>query len=436
MAGDPGERSTMTGAAMRPRRAVVLAWLREALTAPETAALGYLVTFAPMVLTNRLSAANFLFFAALLPLSIPRIVALASRPDGRAVLRRLPGTVVAASAAYVTFLTIAAAVQPDATWRLVRKDSEYGLAIVGFVAATGVLVATGTRFLRLAVLGLAGAVAASALLNVAAFLPSFPTDPEDLLAWRLVAVLGMPEYANATNISATYAVLLVVAAAAASGLTRSWLERSVLIVATGVLGVAVILTQSRGAVLGVACGLVVLAATLSRRARIALLVGATLCLAGLAVTPLGPDWVQRGVSYRPAVWAAYLDKAAERPLLGYGPHADIGVTIAPDVPIGQPHNLILSGQIRGGIGAALAMAALLAAGLFWSVRLVRAGGSVVPLCGFVTMTVCGMVDYNLLITRPAWPWLTFWLPIGFAAGAELAVRAGADPAVGDAGTRR
>jgi hypothetical protein len=40
------------------------------------------------------------------------------------------------------------------------------------------------------------------------------------------------------------------------------------------------------------------------------------------------------------------------------------------------------------------------------------------------MVACGMFDYNLLITPPDWPWVTFWLPIALAVGAETYVRNG------------
>ncbi|RAI42300.1 O-antigen ligase family protein [Rhodoplanes roseus] len=400
------------------------------LAGPTAAAAAYVLALSPLVLTNSLYLSNALVLAVLLPVALLRTWVVSGTPEGAAAVRLLPRSMVlGAVLAYLAALTIAAAMEPDATARIVRRDAQYGLEILAFVAATACMAATGTTFLRVLVLGLAVAVATSAAVNIAAFLPSFPADVDDLQVWRLTAVLGMPEYTNATNVSVTYGIVLVTAVAAATGLARQWIERAVLSTSAAVLGVGVVMTQARGAVLGVVCGILALAATLSRRARILILIGAGISLVVLATTPVGPDWVQRGASHRPAVWRAYVDKIMEHPLLGHGPHADIRVIIAPDVIIDQPHNLVLSGFVRGGIGAALAMVAILVAGLWWGIRLVRAGGTAVPLCAFVTMAVSGMVDYNLLITRSAWPWLTFWLPIGLAAGAEIELRArqGATP---------
>ena len=39
-----------------------------------------------------------------------------------------------------------------------------------------------------------------------------------------------------------------------------------------------------------------------------------------------------------------------------------------------------------------------------------------------TIAVAGMFDYQLMVTAPTWPWVTFWLPFGLAIGAEMAVR--------------
>lgn len=390
----------------------------------EVAAAAFVLTLGPLVLTNDLNAAHVLFAFVLLPLAVLHGVAIAADPVGAATLRRLPRSIVLiAVTAYLLALTLASAMQPDATPRLIRRLLQFDLEIVAFVAATALLTATSRQFLRLASLGLAAVVAASALVNVAMFLPTLPADAAALLGWRLMAVLGMPEYANSTNIGATYAVVLAIAVATLATLARKRAERVALAIATVILAVALVLTQARGAAAGALCGLAALAATQSHRIRLAIAAGGLLLVAVLVATPLGHDWIERGMSYRPEVWTTFLAKAAERPLLGWGVHTDLTVTIPSGLALDQAHNLVLSGLVRGGAGAAVAMAVILVGGLAWSIRLVRAGGSPLPLCAMVTMTVAGMVDYNLLITRPAWPWLTFWLPIGLAAGAELAVRA-------------
>ena len=83
---------------------------------------------------------------------------------------------------------------------------------------------------------------------------------------------------------------------------------------------------------------------------------------------------------------------------------------------------MLSAWFRGGIVGACAMGFILCGGILWARRYWLCHGDVVPLCVMVTIAMAGMFDYQLLVTYPTWPWVTFWLPFGLCVGAEMATR--------------
>ena len=132
--------------------------------------------------------------------------------------------------------------------------------------------------------------------------------------------------------------------------------------------------------------------------------------------------MQRGSGYRFEVWTKFLELIGERPLTGYGPFSPIGIKLDSGAFIDQAHNLMLSAWFRGGIVGAAAMAFILFGGIYWGRRYWASTGDVVPLCVMVTIVTAGMFDYQLLVTYPTWPWVTFWVPFGLCIGAEMAWR--------------
>ena len=86
------------------------------------------------------------------------------------------------------------------------------------------------------------------------------------------------------------------------------------------------------------------------------------------------------------------------------------------------HNLLISALVRGGLLSLAGMALMLGGGLYWSWTYARRSGDPIILAMMVAISVAGMFDYELLLKPTEWSWVAFWLPIGLAAGAELAVR--------------
>jgi O-antigen ligase len=338
--------------------------------------------------------------------------------------REVPmSTVMLAVAVYLGAMVFASYLDPLAERAFVWRQFRISLLILIFLYATALLMLTYARFFSDALLALCLAVAASAAFNIGVFLTSFASDLSQLPQARLIAVMGMQDYANSTNISATYAVFAVgaVALLARADVNRLW--RALLACAAVVLLLGVALTQARSAGLAVVAGLGVLVLTGSRRMRILAAVAAALGLLLLIAVPEIADiFLARGVSHRPDSWRQFSQLIAERPLFGHGSRPKIGAVLADGAFHNQAHNVVLSAWFRGGIAAALAMLFVLGGGLYWATRYWRLQGEVAPLCMMVAIATAGMFDYQILITYPAWPWLTFWLPFGLCVGAEMSVR--------------
>jgi O-antigen ligase len=362
------------------------------------------------------SPPRFVLFYFVLPAGV-----LALLSEGR---RKLTGSYVLwAAVIYLAAMLIASLAAPEANFHDVWRQFRISLLIVAFLVALGGLVAarpdfTGRLFL------LAGiAAAASAALNVGLYFEYLAPAHRAITAYRLHTMIGMPGYSNATNVSATYAVFFVGATAVLLRGGMSTLPRTLLTAAAAILLAAVLLTQARSALLGAVAGLAVLTPRVSLRSRL-VIVGIVFALAAaMTIAPLLQQvLLHRGSSYRLEVWAKFLALIAERPLIGYGSFSPAGITLHTGKFLDQAHNLVLSAWFRGGLVSGLAMAAILLGGIYWARRHHQTTGDAAPLAVMITIAIAGMFDYQLLVTYPTWPWVTFWLPFGLAIGAEMAWR--------------
>jgi O-antigen ligase len=361
--------------------------------------------------------ARTLFYAALLPLA-----GIGLLSPGRRYLAN--SVVLWACLVYLLAMLVASAVQPDAQLEDVWDQFQQSTLIVAYLLIVASLVACYPHFPRQLFLFVGIAVAISAALNIYLFFAHLaPAGDLAVQHYRLKSSIGMAAYANSTNISATYAVFFIGTLATLARAELSTRIRYVLALGCAVLLVAVALTQSRSALVAVLAGMIVLALTASSRN---VLRGTLAMLAGvvcaLAIPVVRHVLFLRGSGHRFEVWAKFWPLIEKHPLTGYGSFSPLGITLDNGTFLDQAHNLVLSGWFRGGIVSAVAMAAILAGGLYWSWRYWRATRQIVPLSVMVTIATAGMFDYQLLVTYPNWPWVTFWLPFGLCAGAEMAWR--------------
>jgi hypothetical protein len=333
-------------------------------------------------------------------------------------------SVLVACLIYLVGMDVASLSEVDVSTGQVWRQVRISPLIFAFLMTTGSLVAAFPSYTRWLFLAVGTAAAASAAINIGLyFVYLAPEHIRTLAQVRLLASIGMPEYANSTNISATYAVFFAGVAGTMlySQVTR--LQRAILAVDAAVLFSAVLLTQARSAWLAVLASLVVLMLVASRRIRWTSI--CVLLVAGVAVfaVPVLRETIfARGDSYRLEIWTRFVEFSWGRPLLGFGSFSPIGVTLKHGRFIDQAHNLVLSAWFRGGLASGLAMAWMLLGSLYWSRRFWSLTGNAVPLSVMTATFTAGMFDYQLMITHPTWPWLTFWLPFGLGIGAEMAWR--------------
>jgi O-antigen ligase len=294
--------------------------------------------------------------------------------------------------------------------------------ILSFLLVTAFLVATSPRFLEKFFVALCPIVALSALINMAIYAYSTPL-PIPLVSYRLVAAIGTPRFTNSTHISSTYALFLVGGLSILVACQLSRVQRIVLQWSAPVLVAGILMTQARGAIAAVVAGTLVALAQ-RRTAQKKLILGLAAAFAVAMLIPaLHEAILSRGQSYRLELWQRYLAMAAQAPFAGVGHFANIEIIMGDGAVLNQPHNVILWGQIRGGIVAAAAVAVMVAACIYWCWRHWRKNAAIVPLALVATMLVSGMVEVGLFPGYPTWPWVTYWLPVGISVAAEVLARA-------------
>ncbi|WP_440940764.1 O-antigen ligase family protein [Immundisolibacter sp.] len=141
--------------------------------------------------------------------------------------------------------------------------------------------------------------------------------------------------------------------------------------------------------------------------------------------------LQRGDSYRLAVWQSVAERIAQRPWSGEGALTDDSVQVPARAPrrgmylVEHPHNIYLSTTLYGGVPAlALLMCVLLfAAQTAWGLA---AGGRPAWLLALTFSALCMMTDGARLLNSPQGIWFYFWLPVGVLLGYRLR------PAIGGA----
>ena len=360
---------------------------------------------------------RLIFLLFVLPLA-----GLALFSPGRRVLTN--SSVLWACGVYLLAMGFASLIEPDALPRDVWRQFRLSVLIFVFVLLIGSLVAGYPRFTKRFFFIVGIAVAASAAINIFLYFQYIaPVHFRSILDYRLKSSIGMPAYANATNLSATYAVFFMGMIATVVHGRLAPVPRALLALCAGIMLFAILLTQARSALLAVLVGLAVLLLQASPQIRRFGTWAAVVAVGLVAATPMAWEaLLGRGSSHRFEVWTKFLALITERPLTGYGSFSPIGITTDGGAFLDQSHNLVLSAWFRGGIVSACAMGFVLCGGILWARRYSLWSGDVVPLCVIVTIAMAGMFDYQLLVTYPTWPWVTFWLPFGLCVGAEMATR--------------
>ena len=377
----------------------------------------YMLVLGAILLTNSTDAATFSYVAVLVPIATLTIL-----PFARQTL--LTSRIFWAVGTYLLAIAVASILNPDIPNWLLNRIPRMSPMVLYFVIITAFLTVRSrlgfTNFMLLCI----AVLVASALINIGWFLATRSFSPEAPDEFRLLGNLGMPLTRNATNLSITYAIYCAAAVAMIFDEVALW--RRILFGFFGLsLLIGVLMTQSRSAYIALLLSVMLLASSLRRPARMALvgcLAITVFVLLLLLVPPARQVIDARGFSHRPEIWLRYFAMAEHRPFFGYGVSPTIAQVISDGLVVDQAHNIVLSALVRGGLFGCVAMMAMLTQSIYWGYRFWATIRRIAPLCMLVAMTTASMFDYELLASNPSWEWVTFWLPIGVAVGLEMSGR--------------
>ncbi len=363
------------------------------------------------------------------------------------VLPKGNGNAIVFYIAVLPCLLAVLAARPQIPWR----DPAVALS-VGLVVWSGLTLLWGEGGLHRAGQFAADAVATLGLVLAMALTLGNPTAREKLA--RILVVLGGANafiaiaWSLATHSADTrlhgwgntmHAILgaMVMATAYLTALARGLSGRHARwpnLAAALVMGIFILMTESRGPILGAGVATMFLCAAGAWRWR------ALAALAGLAaawyalphtVREHGTQaLVRRGTSHRLEIWTRTLTLVRDHPLIGHGLGAQMHLQMG-DVLATFPHDLYLSLlYYSGAIGLLLflALAAVLAA------RLLRAWDADAPWLAALGIAVLlgGLTDLGQVTKGPGPMWLILWIPVGLMIGwwqsHAAAVRSAAAPA--------
>lgn len=259
------------------------------------------------------------------------------------------------------------------------------------------------------------AVVASVVLVVLAFVDESSADG------RLHGVPGINWVLNPNALGGMFAICFAVVLGHGMSRRISDRERAVTLIGSLLPLTIVLMTQSRGAMLGCVAGGVI--ASLALPPKISL---AAYAIAGMAVAVIAlafPSWVHllfvRQDSFRLSLWAHYLELSRAKPWLGYGLDYDVSYQLGSGTTIYTPHNILIAALVRGGLLGLVSLVVALAAALAAAISAARRQWWL-PLIVLVTALGLSSVDHELLPSTFSFYWYLFWLPLGLAAGAALA----------------
>lgn len=382
----------------------------------------YVGAFCLIYLMWNVWAARTLFYYVAIPLGLVGL--------NYALLRStLRHPIFVLTTVFFAILLLTSLVAPVVIAKIVLNNLFQSLFVLLMMIITTDLIARDEDFLKTFGLFVSVAAAIGVFINAAAFYssPAFPGG--SIFATRLQGVPGFTAYYNPNVVGAIYAAACVLGASLLSSSVLSRREFMTAAAATSVLFVAVILSQSRSALIAMMAGIVVAVCLGRNRRRMAWFgLGVIVVLAALWLwTPLFGALAERGVSLRPTVWAYYWNMALERPWLGYGLSHDVTMMMPDNMNPMNAHNIILSALVRGGVLAAVILVSLVMACLYYAWNAWRDSGVVMPLVLMMSAATATTVDYEITATALGWPWLLFWVPVGICLGVAVRGRSHAVP---------
>ncbi len=132
--------------------------------------------------------------------------------------------------------------------------------------------------------------------------------------------------------------------------------------------------------------------------------------------------LQRLDNHRFEMGGKFLSLALDRQIFGYGDRINFAVHFSNGKIKSQAHNIILNGQIYGGLFASLSLIAILTLGIYYASFYYIKFYQPLPLIMVVLPLIAGIVYFKIEIITAGWHWIVFWLPVAMCIGAEFKVR--------------
>ena len=127
--------------------------------------------------------------------------------------------------------------------------------------------------------------------------------------------------------------------------------------------------------------------------------------------------LDRGDSYRLAIWQQFAARVAHKPWLGEGILTDDTTQVAardagaPPLTMNHTHSVYLATTLYGGLPALALLVAVVASAL-WQGMLAARRGQPVWLLVLLVGLLCMLTDGDRLLHAPRGIWFYFWLPVG------------------------
>ena len=206
--------------------------------------------------------------------------------------------------------------------------------------------------------------------------------------------------------------------------SRGLVSRLAFLAVLALLMLVVLFTQSRGALVALACAVGVLWFQSPRRRAVGYLSGllGAIALTYALVEPLVLErMIDRGDMHRGTIWASVLAQASDNVLVGSGYLSNAVVEVGSARY--NAHSAYLATLRDGGIIGLSLLAVVLALGGFRAYRLGRSSGDGTLLASLVFAMVCLATSGDRLLDRPKELWFFFWFPVAMIIAARPADKA-------------
>ncbi len=234
--------------------------------------------------------------------------------------------------------------------------------------------------------------------------------------WRLQGVSRINSNLLASSLGAgALGVMFVVLPAQPDNQKRYLWYGTIILVVLGLW-----LTGSRGPLLAFALASIIGVSLYSPKVGLLAALG-TILLAGTVAVSGFIDLdvlLQRGDSYRLALWSEGFQLAIDRPWFGYGFGARLELGSEVGIRSTKPHNVFISHLLLGGVIWLGTFVALVVGALMEAWRQQR-DGQKGPLVLLIFALSCMMVDFHTVILNLSAEWLIFWTPVTILTAAQL-----------------